>query len=336
MAALRALGLQAKGLKKLPMALVTGSVAQMAEAVTSGLAQDVYPDERLSYDDTVSSNTMSSSPKAAETLRKKGLTGKGVTVGIVDSGCDATHPDLAKRVVHNVILFSPEYVNAGTTPIVPVPIGMTPYNNTDLGSGHGTHVGGIVAADGSSGKANLGVAPDAKLACFAIGAVITTTAVVSAYDYMLSQPKMLGIDVVNNSWGNSFRQYDPKDPVNVATKAVSKKGAVVVFAAGNSGSENGEGTVSPFNQAPWVLSIAAGSVDRVRGDFSVQRPAVRQRQARRDRPGRTHRVHRGPDRGHPARPDRPRCRHLLAAATAPAPSSGPAPTTARPRPAVRR
>ncbi len=64
-----------------------------------------------------------------------------MTVGVVDSGCDATHPDLADRVEHNVTLLSPEYVNAGTDPIIAIPIGSTPYNNTDLGSGHGTHVG---------------------------------------------------------------------------------------------------------------------------------------------------------------------------------------------------
>ena len=149
-----------------------------------------------------------------------------------------------------------------------LPVDQGPYNNTDLGSGHGTHVAGIIAADGTTGKDHLGVAPDAKLACFAIGAVITTTAVVTAYDYMLRQPKMLGIDVINNSWGNSFRQYDPKDPVNVATKAVTDKGATVVFSAGNSGAENAEASVSPFNQAPWVISVAASTVKRVRGDFS--------------------------------------------------------------------
>jgi serine protease AprX len=264
--ALRALGLTVQPMKKLPLALAAGPVSKLVRAARIG--NDVYPDETLRYSDTSSTDTMSSSPAAAQRLRARGLTGKGVTVGIVDSGCDGTHPDLADHITHNVTLASPEYVNAGTTPQLVIPADQGPYSNTDIGSGHGTHVAGIVAADGTSGPANLGVAPDATLACFAIGAVITTTAVVTAYDYALAQPGMLGIDVFNNSWGNSFRQYDPADPVNVATKAVADRGATVVFAAGNSGSANGEASVSPFNQAPWVISVAAGSVQRERGDFS--------------------------------------------------------------------
>jgi serine protease AprX len=267
-AALEALGLTVQPMHRLPMALVQGSVAQIAAAVTRGIGTDVYPDETLQYTDTASSDAMSSSVGAAKKLRAQGLTGKGTTVGIIDSGCDGTHPDLADHITHNVTLYSPEYANQGTDPTLVVPIDQGPYNNTDLGSGHGTHVAGIIAADGTTGPDHLGVAPDADLACFSIGAVITTTAVVTAFDYILDQPDLLGIDVINNSWGNSFRQFDPQDPVNVATKAVSDKGVVVVFAAGNSGSDSGEASVSPFNQAPWVISVAAGSLERERADFS--------------------------------------------------------------------
>ena len=265
-AALRGLGLGVQPLTSLPLALVAGPRAALVAA--AGIGTDVYPDEKLQYLDTASSDEMSSSSSAAALLRTRGYTGRGVTVGVVDSGCDGTHPDLADHITHNVTLVSPEYVNGDTTPTLVIPTDRGAYYNTDIGSGHGTHVAGIIAADGTTGPDHLGVAPDAELVCFGIGAVITTTAVVTAFDYALSQPDMLGIDVFNNSWGNSFRQYDPSDPVNVATKAVSDRGAVVVFAAGNSGSSDGEASVSPFNQAPWVLSVAAGTLDRTRGDFS--------------------------------------------------------------------
>ncbi len=266
-AALKALGLTVQPMKRLPLALISGSVVQMQSAVTSGTVKDVYPDEKLELLDTTSSDSMGSAQ-----LRAAGLTGKGVTVGVVDSGCDATHPDLANRVKHNVSLVSGEYVNlpADSSTTLVVPMDQGPYSNTDLGSGHGTHVAGIIAADSHSvtDGSRFGVAPDAELACFAIGAVLFTTAVVTAYDYMLDQPDLLGVDVVNNSWGNSYRQFDPRDPVAVVTKAVVDQGVTVVFAAGNSGGKLAEMSLNPFSQSPWVISVAAGDVNKVRGSFS--------------------------------------------------------------------
>jgi len=267
-AGLRGLGLAVQPMKHLPLAIVSGPVSTLTRAVTSGEARDVYPDERLQLLDTASSNAMG----GGAALRAKGFTGKGVTVAVVDSGCDATQPDLAKRVQHNVTLVSNEYANgtpdSSTTLVVPEDQG--PYSNSDLGGGHGTHVAGIIAADSSSvtDGSRYGVAPGATLDCFSIGQVLFTTAVVTAYDYMLDQPDMWGIDVVNNSWGNSYRQFDPRDPVAVATKAVADQGATVVFAAGNSGAENVSMSLNPFSQSPWVLSVAAGTLDRHRGDFS--------------------------------------------------------------------
>lgn len=269
-AALKALGLTVQPMNKLPLALVSGPTSALPRIVSSGIGLDVYPDESLQLLDTESSNSTSSTPAAAQTLRDEKLIGTGVTVGIVDSGCDATQPDLAKRVTHNVKLVSPEYANLGTQPTIVVPTDMGPYSNTDIAGGHGTHVAGIVAADSSSiaDGSRLGVAPGANLACFAIGEGLFTTAVVTAYDYILSQPDMLGIKVINNSWGNSYRQFDPSDPVAVATKAVYTKGVTVVFAAGNSGSNDVQASLNPFSQSPWVISVAAATIDRQRADFS--------------------------------------------------------------------
>lgn len=265
--ALRNLGLVTQLMRRVPLALVYGSVATMQAAVATGKANDIYPDERLEFFDTASSGAI-----GAMALHAAGLTGEGVTVGIVDSGCDATHPDLADHVVHNVKLVSGEYVNlppdSSNTIVIAVDAG--PYNNSDLGSGHGTHVAGIIAADSTTDPAGgrFGVAPDAELVCMAIGEVLFTTAVVTAYDYLLDQPDLLGVDVINNSWGNSFRQFDPRDPVAVVTRAVTDLGAVVVFAAGNSGDGNAEMSLNPFSQAPWVFSTAAGNLQFQRGGFS--------------------------------------------------------------------
>ncbi|MEO7117662.1 MAG: S8 family serine peptidase [Candidatus Limnocylindrales bacterium] len=265
--ALASLGLAVQRMKNVPLAIVQGKVSALKQAVANGTVNDVYPNDPLQLFDTASSDAMGSAP-----LRATGFTGTGVTVAVVDSGCDATHADLADHVVHNVKLYSPEYanINPGTGTKIVVPVEMLPYNNSDVGGGHGTHVAGIVAADSSSvtDGSRFGVAPDASLICYSIGEVLFTTAVVTAYDHMLDQPDVWGIDVVNNSWGNSFRQFDPRDPVAVVTKAIVSHGVVVVFAAGNSGDGRVEMGLNPFSQAPWVISVAAGTIDHQRGSFS--------------------------------------------------------------------
>jgi serine protease AprX len=93
-------------MRHVPLALVAGSIASMEAAVVNGTAQDVYPDEPIELLDTASSDAMGAAP-----VRAAGFTGSGVTVAIVDSGCDASHPDLGDHVVHNVKLYSAEYAN---------------------------------------------------------------------------------------------------------------------------------------------------------------------------------------------------------------------------------
>src|SRR6266508_2796736 len=264
-AGLEALGLIVQPMRHVPLALVEGTIPQMQAAVTTGVAADVYPDDALQLFDTASSDAMGASlPRAA------GFTGQGVTVGIVDSGCDASHPDLADHVVHNVKLYSAEYVNIppDASNRIVVPVEMGPYQNSDLGSGHGTHVAGIIAAHGHTAPDHIGVAPDANLVCYSVGEVLFTTAVVTAYDFLLDQPNLWNVKVINNSWGNSFQQFDPRAPVHVATRAVADLGVNVFFAAGNSGSGNSEMSLNPFSEAPWVTSVASMNVQYARAASS--------------------------------------------------------------------
>jgi serine protease AprX len=264
-AALKAAGLTVQPMKHLPLALVSGTVQAMAGVVAAGTANDVYADTPIELFDKASADAM-----GAAIPRANGFTGKGVTVAVVDSGCDASHPDLADHVVHNVKLYSAEYVNIppDSSNTIAVPVEMGPYQNSDLGSGHGTHVAGIIAADGHTSPDHIGVAPDANLVCYSIGEILFTTAVVTAYDHLLDQPNLWGVKVINNSWGNSFQQFDPRAPVHVATRAVADLGVNVVFAAGNSGRTNAEMGLNPFSEAPWVTSVASETLAHVRSDFS--------------------------------------------------------------------
>jgi serine protease AprX len=73
------------------------------------------------------------------------------------------------------------------------------------------------------------------------------------------------IRVANNSWGSSFRLFDPDEPINQASKAAHDNGITVVFAAGN---ETTEMSLNPYSAAPWVISAGAATVSRQRASFS--------------------------------------------------------------------
>src|SRR5882762_808007 len=235
---LRALGLRVQGFQNLPLALMRGPRSAMVEAVSRSLAADVYPNERLRLY-SIASNTA----LRANEVQALGVDGAGVGVAIVDSGIDATHPDLRNRVTHNVKIVDGSAANVATAPLA-IPVDQGPYNNSDTSSGHGTHVAGIVAADNTDGQV-LGV--------------------VAAYDDMLTHRADWRIRVANNSWGSAFRLFDPDEPINQATKAAHDAGIVVVFAAGN---ETTEMAINPYSVAPWVISVGAGTLNHQRASFS--------------------------------------------------------------------
>src|SRR4051794_6279818 len=70
-ARLRSLGLQVQPMRHLPLAIVKGALASIEQAVATGAATDVYPDDHLQLLDTASSDAM-----GASTPRAAGFTGK--------------------------------------------------------------------------------------------------------------------------------------------------------------------------------------------------------------------------------------------------------------------
>ena len=255
LAGLRGLGLQTQGLSHLPLALLRGPRAAMVEAVRRGLAADVYPNDKLQFYSVASNLAI-----RANEAQAIGVNGAGVVVAVIDSGIDATHPDLAQRVTHNL-----KMIETGTPAgDIVVPMEQTPFNNSDTSSGHGTHVAGIVAADNTDGKV-LGVAPGASLIGYGTGEAIFVFGALSAFNHMISKRTEWGIRVVNNSWGSSFRLFDPNEPINQATRRAYDAGIVVVFAAGNSSTEM---SINPYSVAPWVISTGNGTLNHQRNASS--------------------------------------------------------------------
>ncbi len=267
---LRKLGLETQPLRRLPLALLRGTKSQLLAAVETGAALDVYPNHRMFPTGRASSGAVRADQAAA-----LGFTGQGVGVAIVDTGIDATHPDLRKRVTHNRKLVATGDLSSlgiETSPLTPpgtlvMPVDQLPYNNSDLNSGHGTHVAGIVAADGSGNQDLLGVAPGADLIGYSTGdaVFVSVFAVLAAFDDILVHQREWKIRVVNSSWGLPFQLFDPSDPINVATKALHDAGLVVVIAANNFSEEM---TINPFSVAPWVISVGSINLAGKRSSFT--------------------------------------------------------------------
>lgn len=187
--------------------------------------------------------------------------GLNVTVAVLDTGLNATHPDLAGRVVQNVRLADVQSAPAGF--VYPAPI--ENQSNTDLAGGHGTHVGGIIGGSGAASDGKFaGVAGNSRLLGLAAGDA-NLTFVLSGLDYLLDRGASYGVRVVNCSF-SAATVYDPHDPVNVATKMLADRNVNVVFSAGNGGS--GNGTLNPYAAAPWVVSVGATDERGTLADYS--------------------------------------------------------------------
>ncbi len=185
------------------------------------------------------------------------VSGKGIGVVINDSGVDGTHPDLklGKNLVQNVLGTTNMPMSTGLAPVVYV----EDVANTDTNSGHGTHVAGTVGGTGAASSGLYeGVAPGADLIGYGSGGVLLILDLIGGFDYAIANQSRYNIRVITNSWGSND-DFFADDPVNIATKRCYDRGIVVLFAAGNSGSD--EDTHNPYAKAPWVISVAAGQKD---------------------------------------------------------------------------
>ncbi|WP_328496536.1 S8 family serine peptidase [Streptomyces sp. NBC_00414] len=179
------------------------------------------------------SNAQIGTPEAWEA----GLTGKGVTVAVLDTGVDAGHPDLAGRVSVTRSFIEGEEV-------------------ADR-NGHGTHVTSTVGGSGAaSGGREKGVAPGATLA---VGKVLgdqgsgSESQIIAGMEWAARD---VGATVVSMSLG-STEPSDGTDPMAQAVETLTKEtGALFVVAAGNTGAPSSIGSPGAADSA-----LTVGAVD---------------------------------------------------------------------------
>lgn len=179
--------------------------------------------------------------------------GEGVLVAVVDTGVDYTHPDIADNVARRPGLDFTSCLQIGAYGGCDVekPRGDDPMDR----KGHGTHVAGTIAAIAGNGIGIAGVAPKAKI--LPIKALDDNG---RGYSSDLAAAIAFAADsgarVINNSWGcvACGRNRIAEDAVAYAYS----RQATVVFAAGNSNNDSGEG--SPRNMT-FAKPIVVGSTD---------------------------------------------------------------------------
>jgi subtilisin family serine protease len=154
------------------------------------------------------------------------VTGSGVTVAVVDTGIDATHPDLAGKVVGGH-----DFVNNDDDPADD--------------NAHGTHVAGIIAQ----------TAPGASLTAYKVlnadGAGYESD-IIAGLEAAVDPANPHRAQVVNMSLGGAG---DGTDPLGQASTHAAESGVVVVAAAGNAGP--GASTVGTPAAADGVVSVGA-------------------------------------------------------------------------------
>lgn len=185
-----------------------------------------------------------------------GLSGAGVRIGTIDTGVDASNPDLAGKVVawH-------DFVGSGAAP----------YDD----NGHGTHTAGTMVG-GRAGGAPIGVAPDARLVVAkAIGAngSGSGSALLAAAEWMTNpdgdpatpdQPA-----VINNSWSAPNANDTWFRPM---VRRWLELGIVPVFAAGNTGPA--AGSIGSPAGYPEALAVGALDTDGTVPSFSARGPVT--------------------------------------------------------------
>ncbi len=198
----------------------------------------------------------------ARSAHSEGITGRGVTIGVIDSGIRRDHPALAGRVSRNLV-----YLDPGKNDL-----------SVDDKVGHGTWVAQI-AGGKAFGNWPGGIAPDATFVSLRIisdkpptddgsgqGNEVTDA---DGFDFLHQDLINAGAKIMNNSWGGLYWTGDNVTTsfVNAYKPFVVDWGGLVVFSTGNESrpqpSDNAslpsQGAGASILERGWIAAAALDS-----------------------------------------------------------------------------
>jgi serine protease AprX len=185
---------------------------------------------------------------------RRSSAGAGVGVAVIDTGIEGDLPDFRvsqsdsrSRVINSAVV-NPDATSAGDE------------------YGHGTHVAGIIAGNGTARAASdplygkyIGVAPAANLISVKVSddeGNATTIDVIDGLQYAVDHREELNVRVANLSLSEDRPQEYRTSPLDAAVEQAWKAGIVVVAAAGNRGTAPDAAHYAPGND-PFAITVGA-------------------------------------------------------------------------------
>jgi subtilisin family serine protease len=198
---------------------------------------------------------------------------RSVVVGVIDTGIDYRHPDLAANMWRNPGETPGDGVDNDRNGYVDDVYGWD-FANNDADpfddEGHGTHVAGTIGAVGNNGVGVVGVSWNVSLMALKfLGAdgSGSTSGAIAAINYATRMRQSFGVNVVatNNSWGGGGASAALRDAIAAGGAA----GILCVAAAGNEATNNDSTPSYPANYASdAIIAVAATDSSNRLASFS--------------------------------------------------------------------
>ena len=238
-----------------------GTVDSKAVTITIDLKTDPLYQHQWHLNNTGQTNFATNAGTVGQDLNvdsviADGITGNGIKISIVDDGLEIAHEDL----IDNVITGSWNFIDSGTDPT---------QSSSFTGGGHGTSVGGIIAAKGWNNKGVRGIAPNASI----FGYNFLEVGFSSQHDQSLgvNPPSGVTADIYNMSYGAAYgfgaNEYNlpsylsesqEQKFINGTSNLRDNKGALYLWAAGN---EFNDASITDFCGRGEPLSCTEISID---------------------------------------------------------------------------